>query len=197
MSRIRLHRALGTLAAIAFAGCAHASPQSVPTAAPSPPSTVAEPSAGAAGTSVPITFVAPRVGDRYVYLTKQRGNRKVYVLRADAEKGQYFGADTGRSTFVNPHVTFYGTIVKSLVADAPAGVVVERARTVLMSGGVHALAQNGVRLTSDTLLYNDGSQTIHATGNVIMQSADGTQLRGQTLDWNLPSGSVQVAGGQS
>jgi len=106
----------------------------------------------------PILFNAPRIGDRYIYLIKQRPDgRKVYVLRADAEKGQYFGENTGRSTFVNPHITFYGSNGKRLVADAPAGLVVERAKSVRMTGGVHALSQDGVKLTSDAMTYDGAS----------------------------------------
>jgi hypothetical protein len=152
------------------------------------------PTAKETGDRTPISFVAPRVGDKFIYLTKQRRNRKVYVLRADAEKGQYFGEDTGRSTFVNPHVTFFGSDGKQLTADAPAGVVVEQAKTVLMSGGVHAHTQDGVTLTSDTMVYDDNTQTIHARGNVVMDSAQGSELRGNTLDWSLKTGAVNVSG---
>lgn len=142
----------------------------------------------------PISFEAPRIGDKYIYLTKQRRNRKVYVLRADAEKGQYFGEDTGRSSFVNPHITFFGSGGKELFAVAPAGLVLERAKTVELSGGVHARSKDGMTLTSDRMLYNDALQTIHASGNVVMNGTDGSQLRGSTLDWNLQSGAIDVAG---
>jgi hypothetical protein len=152
------------------------------------------PTAKETGDRTPISFVAPRVGDKFIYLTKQRRNRKVYVLRADAEKGQYFGEDTGRSSFVNPHVTFFGSDGKQLTADAPAGVVVEQAKTVLMSGGVHAHTQDGVTLTSDTMLYDDNTQTILARGNVVMDSTQGTELRGDILNWSLKTGAVDVSG---
>jgi len=138
--------------------------------------------------------VAPRTADKYIYLTKQRRNRKVYVLRADAEKGQYFGENTGRSSFVNPHITFYGSEGKQVVADAPFGLVVEREKTVRMSGGVHARSQDGVTLTSDRMLYDDARGTIHAEGNVVMDSPQGSELRGSALDWNLASGAVDVSG---
>jgi LPS export ABC transporter protein LptC len=146
------------------------------------------------GKHTPITFEAPHTGDRYIYNTEQRGNRKVYVVRSDSEKGVYFGENTGQSTFVNPHITFYGTDGKRVVADAPAGLAIERAKTIQLSGGVHALSQDGIRLTSRTMTYDSASETIHARGNVVMDSAQGNELRGETLDWNLQTGAVDVEG---
>ena len=166
-------------------------------ATPSPaPSVAASPGAttNAPGKHTPILFEAPRTGDRYIYNTEQRGNRKVYVLRADSEKGVYFGENTGQSTFVNPHITFFGTDGKRLVADAPAGLAVERAKTIKLMGGVHALSQDGIKLTSKTMTYDGATETIHAQGDVVMDSAEGNELRGDTLDWNLQSGAVNVAG---
>jgi lipopolysaccharide assembly outer membrane protein LptD (OstA) len=61
-------------------------------------------------------------------------------------------------------------------------------------GGVHALSQDGIRLTSRTMTYDGATETIHAQGNVVMDSAQGNELRGDTLDWNLHSGAVDVAG---
>jgi LPS export ABC transporter protein LptC len=179
---------LGTVALVA-AGCGGST---APSATPSPAASTHRPTKAADTT--PITFVAPHTGDKYIYLTKQRRNRKVYVLRADAEKGEYFGTNTGRSSFVNPHITFFGSGAKEVVADAPAGLVIESEKSVFMSGGVHARSQDGVTLTSDTMRYDDASQTIHAEGDVVMNSPQGSELRGSTLDWNLTSGAVNVAG---
>jgi LPS export ABC transporter protein LptC len=167
------------------------------TQSPAPASHVAASSAAttnAPGKHTPILFEAPHTGNRYIYNTEQRGNRKVYVLRADSEKGVYFGENTGQSTFVNPHITFFGTDGKQLVADAPSGLAVERAKTIELMGGVHALSQDGIRLTSRTMTYDGATETIHAQGNVVMDSAQGNELRGDTLDWNLHSGAVDVAG---
>lgn len=183
-------RALCLLAGLA--ACSGPAPKGAP-ATPAAAASAALPTK-APGNRIPITFVAPRTADKYIYLTKQRRNRKVYVLRADAEKGQYFGENTGRSSFVNPHITFYGSEGKQVVADAPFGLVVEREKTVRMSGGVHARSQDGVTLTSDRMLYDDARGTIHAEGNVVMDSPQGSELRGSALDWNLASGAVDVSG---
>lgn len=192
MSRTSGRSACVALMVAALAsGCG--APAERPASTPSPAASAPRATNGP-DNQTPITFVAPHTGDKYIYLTKQRQNRKVYVLRADAEKGQYFGENTGRSSFVNPHITFYGSEGKRVVADAPAGLVVEGTKTVRMSGGVHARSQDGVTLTSDVMVYDDATQTIHAMGNVVMDSAQGSELRGQTLDWNLTTGSVDVAG---
>jgi LPS export ABC transporter protein LptC len=189
-------RTLATLAALcAAAGCGAPRPAQGPTRAASA-APAASPSAAAKlpGKHTPITFEAPHLGDKFMYFSESKRNRKIYFLRADSEKGQYFGDNTGQSTFVNPHITFYGSDGKTVVADAPTGFVVQRARTVRMTGGVHAVSGDGVKLTSDSMLYDGTSETIHAKGDVVMMSPQGSELQGDTLDWNLQTGAVDVAG---
>ena len=144
--------------------------------------------------NVPIEVSSHKIGSKYILLTVQKNNRKSYVLRADSESGRYFGQDSGSSTFVNPHITFYTAAGKRVVADAPAGTVVEKDKTVLMSGGVHARAQDGMTLTSDTLRYDDEGQTAHGAGHVVVTSARGETLQGETVDWNLRDGRIDVTG---
>lgn len=184
-------------AAVTVAGCGG---HDAGSGAPSPsPAAVragasATPSPAAAPTSPPVNFHGERVGSRYVYVTKQDGPRKAYALRADSVNGVYNGASTGRSNFTNPHVVFYGESGKQLTADAPAGTVVEKDKTVLMTGGVHARSGDGMTLDSDTLRYDDASQTVHGTGNVLVTFPTGETLRGETVDWNLRDGRINVAG---
>ena len=147
-------------------------------------------------TAPPVNFQGHRVGSRYVYATKQKGTHKVYVLRADTVNAVYNGTSTGRSNFTNPHVTFYGDGAKELIADAPAGTVVEKDKTVVMTGGVHARNQDGMTLVSDTLRYDDESQVVHGTGHVVVDFPHGEQLQGETVDWNLRNGQVNVRGAQ-
>jgi LPS export ABC transporter protein LptC len=190
-------RTAAALALAAFAGCARAQP---PAASPSPAASAsaaaatAPPTAKPPASAVPIQLTASAIGSHYLYLTKQRRNRKIYVLRADSEKGHYFGQDTGLSEFVNPHVTFFGTDGKRLVADAPAATVSEREKSVLMTGGVRARSQDGMTLRSDTLRYNDANDVVHAEGNVVVTTLRGERLEGSTLDWNLRDGSIDVNG---
>ena len=129
-----------------------------------------------------------------MYATKQDGARKVYVLRADTVNAVYTGASTGRSNFTNPHVVFYGDAGKRLTADAPAGTVVEKDKTVLMTGGVRARAEDGMTLTSDTLRYDDETQSVHGEGHVIVTFPEGESLQGETVDWNVRDGHISVAG---
>lgn len=187
------------LAALLATGCSGGKPAEPPASAvPSSPSAAAASSSAAAAnptpSGVPIVLHAHKVGSKYIYLTKQKGNRRVYVLRADAETGQYFGTNTGRSEFVRPHITFYGVNGKRLTADAPTGTVVERDKAVRMSGGVTAVDQNGMTLTSDSLSYDDPTEVIHGQGNVVLHSPQGEELRGDSLDWNLRDGHINVSG---
>ncbi len=194
-----MKRPLTLVAALALAACARsAQPKARPAAAsPAPSHAAAAPhTAGAAGIgkAFPIGITANRVGGHYVYLRKLKGLRKIYVLRADTETGRYFGQDTGRSTFTNPHVTFYGQSNKRLVADAPTGTVVEKDKTVRMSGGVRARSSDGLTLRSDTLAYDDQRDLVHGEGNVTVTSPRGEELQGETLDWNLRDGAIVVSG---
>jgi len=181
----------------AFAGCGGrpAAPSSAPEAsAASSAAASAAPIAKPSSSSVPIQFNASKVGSKYIYLTKQKGNRRVYILRADSESGEYSGQNTGRSNFASPHITFFGDGGKRLVADAPLGTVVEKERSVLMSGGVKARSQDGMTLSSDTLRYNDQTEIAHGEGDVDVVFPQGEELRGQTIDWDLRTGHIDVTG---
>ncbi len=154
----------------------------------------ATPAPAPTATIVPVTLRSKKVGSHYIYLTKQKDNRKVYVLRADSETGQYFGDNTGRSDFVRPHVTFYAKDGSRIVADAPAGTLVEKDKTVNMSGGVHARTEDGKTLASDTMRYNDLTETLYGDGNVVVTTAQGERLEGNALVWNLRDGMLDVTG---
>ncbi|GAC1299340.1 MAG: hypothetical protein NVSMB19_03270 [Vulcanimicrobiaceae bacterium] len=180
-------------AAWALASCAGKPPSATQPGSRASGSGTGGPSAAPAH-AIPINVSANRVGKHYVYLTKAKANRKLYVLRADGERGHYFGAETGVSTFVNPHIVFYGRDGKQLVADAPTGTVVEKEKTVRMSGGVRARAQDGLTLHCDTLRYDDETDLVHGIGNVTVISPRGEELQGETLTWNLRDGSIDVAG---
>jgi LPS export ABC transporter protein LptC len=178
---------------VTVAGCGRPSPHSgVATPAPSAAST--SKAAKALPDNVAIAVTSHKIGSQYILLTVRKHNRKSYDLRADSESGRYVGQDSGTSTFVNPHVTFYAADGKHVVADAPAGTVVEKDKTVLMSGGVHARTQDGTTLTSDTLRYDDEDQMAHGEGHVVVTSPEGETLQGDTLDWNLRDGRINVAG---
>jgi LPS export ABC transporter protein LptC len=172
--------------ALGPAGCGGRGPQPAATpvaASPAPTRTFA-----------PITLRSNKVGSKYIYLTKQKNNRRVYALRADSERAEYFGQDTGRSDFTNPHVTFYDVNGKTIMADAPRGTVLEKDKSVVMSGGVRARTDGGMTLRCDTLRYNDETQKLHGEGNVVLRSPDGEELRGERLDADVRLSSVHITG---
>jgi LPS export ABC transporter protein LptC len=178
---------------VVMAGCggtANSTATATPASSPAPTTSPAR----FVATAPPINFEGNRVGSRYVYATKQKGGREVYVLRADSVEAVYNGAATARSAFTNPHVVFYGDHGKRLLADAPAGTVAEKDKTVVMSGGVHAKTNDGMTLASDTLQYDDESQIVHGTGHVVVRFPEGEELRGDTVTWNLRDGHIGVAG---
>ena len=181
------------VALLSLAACGRAARESS-TPAPSASAGTTVTTAAPARTAVPIRLRGDRIGSRYIFVTKQKGNRKVYVLRADSESGQYLGSDTGRSDFVNPHVTFFGTSGVPLMAQAPAGTAVEKDKTVRMSGGVRARTEDGRTLTCDTLTYHDDSETIYGDGNVVMTTPTGERLQGDHAVWNLRTGQIDFKG---
>jgi LPS export ABC transporter protein LptC len=194
-------RALAALVLAIGAGCGPRSSGTASSPSPAGSSPAAGVSPAPAGSATPggptpppLTFHGQRVGSRYVYATKQNGAHKVYVLRADSVSAVYTGIATGRSNFTNPHVVFYGDAGKRLAAEAPAGTVVEKDKTVLMTGGVHARTQDGMTLTSDTLRYDDEAQLVHGVGHVVVTFPAGEQLQGETVDWNLRNGHINVGG---
>jgi hypothetical protein len=179
-----------------FALLGACAPQANRTAPASPAPSRSPAATRAAQTAPPVTFRGERVGSHYVYATKQNGTQKVYVLRADSVNAVYEGVSTGRSNFVNPHVVMYGRAGKRLTADAPAGSVVEKDKTVVMRGGVRARSEDGMRLACDTLRYEDQTQRVHGVGHVVVTFPQGERLAGETLDWSLRDGHISVTGGR-
>ena len=127
-------------------------------------------------------------------MTEQKHNRKVYVLRADEQRAEYFGEGSGRSDFIDPHVIFYDAPGRTLTADAPAGTVLEHDKTVIMTGGVRARTSDGKTLTCDTLHYNDATGRLLGDGNVVLTSPLGEQLRGQHLDADVRLSKLVMTG---
>jgi LPS export ABC transporter protein LptC len=180
-----------------LAGCGSSGSHGAGDGATASPSPLPSPSAAATAfvsTAPPIDFHGSRIGSRYVYATKRKGTKQVYVLRADTVNAVYNGTATGRSAFTNPHVVFYGDAGKRLHADAPAGTVEEKDKTVVMTGGVRARTDDGMTLRSDVLRYDDETQIVHGTGHVVVTFPQGEELQGETVDWNLRDGHINVTG---
>jgi LPS export ABC transporter protein LptC len=173
--------------ALALAGCggkgAHGPAAGAPSAAPPPSAT-------------PLAFkvTSNSVGKRNVTLTEQKRGRRVYVLVAESNEADRFAAGTGRSVFTRPHVVFYEEGGKTLTADAPVATVEEQTKTVVMSGGVRARTEGGITLTCDTLRYDDRSEHIHGTGNVVVTTPQGERLQGDTIDADVRLDHVRITG---
>ena len=66
-----------------------------------------------------------------------------------------------------------------------------------MSNGVHARTQDGITLTSDTLTYDDRTEHIHGTGNVVVTTPRGERLQGNTIDADTKLDHVRITGAPS
>ncbi len=179
--------ALATALAALAASCGRSTTSPAENASPSPHG---KPKAHA--TVIPISVVGSGHGKNPFRMTQLRHGAIRYTLIADALRGHYAGADTGTSALVNPDITFLASGGKRLVAVAPAGTVVEKDKTVLMNGGVHARSQDGMTLASDSLRYDDQTQIVHGDGHVVVTFKSGEQLNGDTVDWNLRTGDIEM-----
>jgi len=158
-----------------------------------PPAPTPSAASSAQASAVPIKIRDPHVPSKYIYLIEQKKNRKVYVVRADSNVSVRLSQGRGHSDFVRPHVTFYQRH-GSLIADSPHARVEERDRSILMDGGVHARSSEGMTLQSDTLRYDDGAETLHGDGNVVIVTAQGEELRGSHFDYDLRTTEMRVTG---
>jgi LPS export ABC transporter protein LptC len=173
---------------LGLGGCGHGAPAAGPTPTPS---------VAPAAASKPVLIKIKENGTArspYIYITKQKKNRIVYVMRADSGTGVHISEGSGRSDFVNPHVTFHESGNRTLVVDAPHATVQERDRSVLMTGGTHARNNEGMTLKSDTLRYDDGREMLYGQGNVLITTAHNEQLSGQRFDYNLRTTEIHVTG---
>ena len=178
---------LGFAASIA-SGCGHpAAPQPGASA-----SAAAHKKPHPKATVIPIAVVGSGRGKDPFRMTQYRAGKIRYTLIADTLRGHYAGTDTGSSQLVNPNITFVASGGKRLVAVAPAGTVVEKDKTVLMNGGVHARSQDGMTLASDSLRYDDQTEIVHGAGSVVVTFKSGEKLNGDTVDWNLRTGDIEM-----
>jgi len=188
---MRLARSL-LAATLVLAGCSHGAPESGGSPTPS-----GGPTAAPAAGQTPL-YVKFRENGRpsspYIYITEQKENRIVYTMRADSGTGIHISQGSGRSDFVNPHITFHEKGKNALVVDGPHATVLEKDRSVLMTGGTHARNNEGMTLKSDTLRYDDGAEMLYGQGNVLITTAQNEQLRGQRFDYNLRTTEIHVTG---
>jgi LPS export ABC transporter protein LptC len=117
--------------------------------------------------------------------TASAHNRRVYLVTAKSSVGDRLGDGSFIVALSIPHVTFFDKDGKTLIGDSPKAVVTERDKTIAMSGGVTARTQDGAVLTCDTLSYDGRVERIHGEGNVVLTSARGDRLTGDTIDGDV------------
>ncbi len=164
-------------------------------AAASAPVATAQPTPS--GTPVPIRIETQGGAGQYVTIVQTLHGRKLYTIRALSTDVQSAGTNEGTGVLDQPHVTFVDRTGTSTIADAPKAHLIERDKTVVMTGGVHAHTSTGSVLTCDTLTYNGTSERFHGEGHVELASADGMHLSGQHLDGDTRLQEVVVSGGGS
>lgn len=166
-------RRLLIAAALLASGCSPGS-QNNPAASPAPTPSLTSIHVETQGTgSTPTTFTA------------QAHNRRVYMVKARSSIGDRLADGSFVAVLSRPHVTFYDKDGKTLIGDAPKAVVTERTKTITMSGGVTAHTQDGAVLTCDSMTYSGETERVHGEGHVVLLSAQGDRLSGDTLDGDV------------
>lgn len=140
-----------------------------------------------AATSAPIAMsvTAKAHGKALPTFTFFKDKRRVYQLRAVQNDFVRSADGNGRSTFVQPTISFFGRDGGSMVAVAPRGIALEREKTVELMGRVHAHTNDGKTIDADTLVYHRTSERITADGNVIITAPGGEQMTGPHVEANL------------
>jgi len=164
------------------------------TPGPTSPAPTSPASRGPAARPVAVDVQSRAAGDRLVTLIEQRKNKVVYVLRADSNTSTRFAEGSGESRFVNPHIVFNGERAQRLYANAPAAIVHERDRSVLMIGGVHAHTDRNVTLTSDTMRYDDAGGRLYGDGNVVIETPQGQRLLCTHVDSDVKFSDMHCTG---
>ncbi|HEX3549431.1 MAG TPA: LPS export ABC transporter periplasmic protein LptC [Candidatus Elarobacter sp.] len=186
-------RLASALTLAALAACGHgggSGPSPKPAASPSGPAAPA-----AAGTAVPIHIETHGESGQYVTIVQSLHGRKLYTIRALSTDVQSAGTNEGTGQLDQPHVTFIDRHGATTIADAPKAHLVERDKTVVMTGGVHANTSSGSVLTCDTLTYSGATERFHGEGHVELQARDGMHLSGDRLDGDTRLQEVTVTGG--
>jgi LPS export ABC transporter protein LptC len=191
--RFRSAAARCALLAILTAGlpaCSHGGPG--PAASPSPAASPGRVPAAAGATAVPIRIETHGTSGQYVTIVQSVRGRKLYTIRALSTDVQSAGTNEGTGQLEQPHITFVDRGGTTTIADAPKAHIIERDKTVVMTGGVHARTSTGSVLTCERLSYNGSTERFHGEGNVELASRDGLHLAGQHLDGDTRLQNVTV-----
>jgi hypothetical protein len=189
------YKAAVCLAAAALAACG--APPSPATSTPAP-SAAASANAAAAPTAEPVHIETNSSGDKYISVVQRvndgssKRTRVAYRLRALSSQALIVGAQSV-VTFEQPHMTFLDREGKALIADAPQAKITQRDKSVVMSGGVHARAEDGSVLRCDTLRYDGRTEKLHGAGHVVLSGPSDLTLTGNYLEGDIRLDDVRVA----
>jgi hypothetical protein len=170
-------------------------PSSTTTSTPAPSS---RPTPTEAPTNEPVHIETNSNGDKYITVVQRvkdgssKRTRIAYQLRALASVADIVGTQSV-VTFEQPHITFNDGRGKKLIADSPQAKITQRDKSVLMSGGVHARADDGSVLTCDTLRYDGRTEKLHGQGHVVLTGPNDLTLTGKYLEGDVRLDDVRVA----
>lgn len=185
-------RKLAWALVVALTACAGPS-SSTSDSSPSP-----SPAGSAGPAGEPVHIESNSNGDEYVTIVQRvnagtgKGSRVAYQLRALSNQADIVGNQT-IATFEQPHITFYDHRGKTLIADSPQAKIQQQDKSVLMSGGVHARAEDGSVLTCDTLRYDGNTERLHGQGHVVLAGPSDLTLTGDDLDGDVRLDDVRVS----
>ena len=179
-----------------LAGCT-GHPGRAATGDATPRATPRAPVSTPAGTPEPVHIETNSSGNQYITVVQRvnqppHGSRVAYRLRALASQADIVGTQSV-VTFEQPHITFIDPHGNALVADSPQAKITAQDKSVLMSGGVHARAQDGSVLTCDALRYDGGTEKLHGRGHVVLIGPNELTLTGSYLEGDVRLDDVRVA----
>ncbi|MBV8579137.1 MAG: LPS export ABC transporter periplasmic protein LptC [Candidatus Eremiobacteraeota bacterium] len=174
---------------LALAACTPNKPETAASPAPT-----ARPVPSASATQVPLHIETHGGNGQYVTIVETNHGRKVYTIRALSGTMQRTGTNEATGDLEQPHITFVDRGGTTTIADAPKAHVAERDKTVVMTGGVHAVTSGGSVLRCDTLTYFGNTERFHGEGNVNLTAPNGLELNGRYLDGDVKLQDVNVTG---
>ncbi len=166
--------------------------------AQSTPTPAALPGKAIAPTSEPVHIETNSSGDKYITVVQRvndgpmKRTRIAYQLRALSSQADIVGMQS-EVRFDQPHITFLDRQGKTLIADSPVAKITQRDKSVLMSGGVRARAEDGSVLSCDTLRYDGRTEKLYGQGHVTLSSPSDLTLIGDYLVGDVRLDDVRIA----
>ena len=102
-------------------------------------------------------------------------------------------ANNSVHTLSNPHFTLNDGLGHRLVVDAPSATYSKAAKSILMTGGVHAKTHDGSLLTVDRLRVNIGTGKVEGDGHVVLIERDKHRLTAGHIESDISMDEVSLA----